>query len=95
MLQAVVRHIDFDAVKCVVLAGPGFVKDQVLTFLFDEAARRELRPLQLSRSKWVTCHASSAYKHALKEARREADSLRHAHRTAAHHAACTTRKPGK
>jgi len=67
LLQAVVRHIDFDAVKCVVLAGPGFVKDQVLTFLFDEAARRELRPLQLSRSKWVTCHASSAYKHALKE----------------------------
>ena len=28
ILQAVLRHVDFSVVKCVVLAGPGFVKDQ-------------------------------------------------------------------
>ena len=26
--QALLRHVDFGVVKCVVLAGPGFVKDQ-------------------------------------------------------------------
>ena len=28
ILQALLRHVDFGVVKCVVLAGPGFVKDQ-------------------------------------------------------------------
>jgi protein pelota len=68
ILAVVSRHVDFGLVRCVVLAGPGFVKDGFFEWCFAEAARREMRPLLLSRPNWVVAHASSGYKHALKEA---------------------------
>uniref|UniRef100_A0A7S4ESU8 Protein pelota homolog n=1 Tax=Chrysotila carterae TaxID=13221 RepID=A0A7S4ESU8_CHRCT len=67
LLQAVVRHIDFERVRVVLLAGPGFVKEGVYEFLFREAAKRGYKQLLTSRPKWLLCHAASAYKHALKE----------------------------
>lgn len=67
LLDAVVRHVDFEKVKCVVLAGPGFTKDAFFEYAMAEAQRRELRELLVSKPKWVLCHATSAYKHALKE----------------------------
>ena len=66
-LQAVRRHVDFERVRCVVLAGPGFTKDDFLQYMLAQAARREWRDLLGSRSKWVLAHASTAYKHALRE----------------------------
>ena len=66
--QALLRHVDFGVVKCVVLAGPGFVKDQWWEWAQSESERRaELRAFMAARSRWVLCHASSGYKHALKE----------------------------
>ena len=67
VLQAVLRHVDFSVVKVVVLAGPGFVKDQWWEYARGEMEKRELRELAASKSKWVLCHASCGYKHALKE----------------------------
>ena len=68
VLQAVLRHVDFSVVKVVVLAGPGFVKDQWWEYARGEMERRgELREMASSKSKWVLCHASCGYKHALKE----------------------------
>ncbi len=43
VLQAIVRHVDFALVKCLVLAGPGFAKDQLKTYLDEEAVKRDLR----------------------------------------------------
>ncbi len=68
LLQAVLRHVDFSIVRCLLVAGPGFTKDAFVTFMFAEAQKRELRPLIEARSKVLTAHASSGYKHALGEA---------------------------
>lgn len=37
------RHVDWDIVKCLVIAGPGFAKDQFLEFLTAEAVKRDLK----------------------------------------------------
>lgn len=65
--SAVVRHVDFSIVKCLVIAGPGFSKDQFKEFLDLEAVRRSDRPLIENKSRIVLAPASSAYKHSLKE----------------------------
>lgn len=43
VLTAVERHIDWDTVKCLVIAGPGFVKDDFKKYMDEEAVRRDLR----------------------------------------------------
>lgn len=68
VLLAVSRHVDWERVKCLVVAGPGFAKDGFNSHMWAEAQRRpELRPLLENRNRVVLAHASSAYKHALKE----------------------------
>jgi protein pelota len=51
--QAVVRHVDWNVVKCLVIAGPGFAKDTFKTYLDAEAVRREVRPLIENKSSIV------------------------------------------
>lgn len=65
--QAVLRHIDFAKVKCVVVGSPGFVKDDFLKYLKTEAVRRDDRSLIENKSKFLLCKASSGHKHALEE----------------------------
>ena len=68
VLQAVARHVDFAVLKVMILAGPGFTKDAFWEWMGEEVVKKpELKPIMLSRPKWVLAHASSAYKHALKE----------------------------
>ncbi|KAH7290902.1 hypothetical protein KP509_30G068600 [Ceratopteris richardii] len=67
VLQAVLRHVDFSIVRCLIIAGPGFTKDQFHNYMFSEATKRELRVIIENKSKIVLVHASSGYKHALKE----------------------------
>lgn len=43
VMNAVVRHVDWETVKCLVLAGPGFVKDDLKKHMEEEAVRRDLR----------------------------------------------------
>ena len=43
VLQAVLRHIDWSVVKCLVIAGPGFAKDQFKQYMESEAVRRDIR----------------------------------------------------
>ncbi|GIL62954.1 hypothetical protein Vafri_17101 [Volvox africanus] len=67
VFNAVVRHVDFSVVKCLVIAGPGFAKDQFKDYMDAEAVRREVRPLVENKDKVVLASASTAYKHSLKE----------------------------
>lgn len=62
------NHVKLDVVKCVILASPGFVKDQLFEYIFEEAVRQDLKQLQASRSKFILVHTSSGHMHALKEA---------------------------
>ena len=41
--QAVIRHVDWSIVKCLVIAGPGFAKEQFREHLLAEAVRQELK----------------------------------------------------
>ncbi|XP_020089575.1 protein PELOTA 1 isoform X1 [Ananas comosus] len=67
VLQAVVKHIDFKIVQCVVIASPGFTKDQFRDYLLLEAERREIRSIIENKSRIVLAHSTSGYKHSLKE----------------------------
>ncbi|PRW60647.1 PELOTA 1 isoform X1 [Chlorella sorokiniana] len=67
VFAAIVRHVDWDIVRCLVIAGPGFAKDEFREYLDKEAQRREARTLLLNRSKILLAPASSAYKHSIKE----------------------------
>lgn len=67
VLQGVLRHIRFDVVKCVLLASPGFVKDQFYEWMNAQAVKRDLRVLIENKSKFLLVHSSSGHKGALKE----------------------------
>ncbi len=67
IMQAIVRHVDFKVVKCVLLASPGFVKDDFFTFMMDQAVRRDIRPIIENKEKFIKTHSTSGHKHAIKE----------------------------
>ena len=43
VMAAVVKHVDWNIVKCLVLAGPGFVKDDFKKHMEEEAVRQDIR----------------------------------------------------
>jgi len=65
--RAVLRGVDWSVVKCLVLAGPGFTKDQLKRYLEEQAVRDGERGLVEHRSRVVAVHASSSYKPAMRE----------------------------
>ncbi|XP_071495693.1 protein pelota homolog [Diadema setosum] len=67
VMQGILRHINFDIVKCVLVGSPGFVKDQFCEYMFQQAIKQDLKILLENKSKFVQVHASSGHKHALKE----------------------------
>ncbi|KAG7492190.1 hypothetical protein MATL_G00011820 [Megalops atlanticus] len=67
VMQAILRHVNFDVVKCVLVASPGFVKDQFTSYLFREAVRQDCKILLENRPKFMLVHSSSGHKYSLKE----------------------------
>ncbi|XP_060884923.1 protein pelota homolog [Labrus mixtus] len=67
VMQAILRHINFDVVKCFLVASPGFVRDQFMTYLFKEAVRQDNKVLLENRPKFMVVHSSSGHKYSLKE----------------------------
>ncbi|KAJ1409305.1 Translation release factor pelota [Sesbania bispinosa] len=67
VLQAFLKHIYFNVVRCAVIASPGFTKDQFHRHLFLEAERRQLRPIIENKSRIILVHTTSGYKHSLRE----------------------------
>lgn len=65
--RAVARDVDLSAVKCLLIASPGYVKDDFLAYLTATSARRDDRLFVEHKSKIVLCRASSGHKHALEE----------------------------
>lgn len=67
VLQAFLKHVDFNIVRCAVIASPGFTKDQFHRHLLLEAERKQLRPVIENKSRILLVHATSGYKHSLRE----------------------------
>ncbi|OWA50088.1 Protein pelota [Hypsibius exemplaris] len=67
VIQAIIRHINFDVVKCVLLASPGFIKDQLFDYMMQWAAKMDEKKVLDNKSKFVLAHCSSGFKHSVKE----------------------------
>lgn len=67
IIAAITRHFDFDIIKCVLIASPGFVKDQFAEYMFAQAVKLEQKVLIENKSKFLLVHASSGFKHSLQE----------------------------
>ena len=65
--QSILRNVDFNKIKVILLASPGFTKDDFFSYLNTEAVRRDDKPFIQNKSKFVLCKASSGHKHALDE----------------------------
>ncbi len=78
--RAMLQHVNFQVVKVLIIASPGFVKvmrrrikiqDQFYRYLNAEALKTENRVLIDNRSKIVLVHCSSGHKQALEEVLKE------------------------
>jgi len=71
VVQAILRHVKFDVVKCVIVASPGFTKDQFFEFMMNYANKNSTSPegktLLENKSRFIMAHASSGFKHVLNE----------------------------
>lgn len=53
VVQAIQRHINFDVVKCVLVASPGFVREQFCDYMFQQAVKTDNKVLLENRSKFL------------------------------------------
>jgi len=65
--QGLLRHINFEIVKCVLIASPGFLKDQFFDYLMQESTKTENKVILDNKSKFLLVHSSSGFKSSLKE----------------------------
>lgn len=66
--QAILRHVDFSLVKALLVGSPGFAADELLAYVWAQAAKRDdARPLFAHRAKVVRCRASCGFRHAIRE----------------------------
>jgi len=67
IIAAVLRHVNFDVVKAVLVASPGFVRQQFFDYMYQQAVKTDNKLLFENKSKFILVHASSGFKHSLKE----------------------------
>ncbi|VUZ45690.1 unnamed protein product [Hymenolepis diminuta] len=69
IIQAMESNIRFDLVKCVLVASPGFLKDEFFEYLFQVATRDsdKHRSVLENKSKFMLVHSATGHKGALKE----------------------------
>jgi len=67
VMQGILRHVNFDIVKCILIASPGFVRDQFFEYMIQEAIRCDNKVILDNKSKFLLVHSSSGFKHSLKE----------------------------
>lgn len=66
VMQAMLRHVNFDVVKCILIASPGFVKDQFFEYMIQMAVKLDNKTILENKSKFLLIHSSSGFKHSLK-----------------------------
>ncbi|MCL4131242.1 UNVERIFIED_CONTAM: hypothetical protein GTU68_066200 [Idotea baltica] len=67
VMTAIIRHLNFEVVKAVIIASPGFVKDQFFDYLNKTAIQTDNKVLIENKSKFMLVHSSSGFKHSLRE----------------------------
>jgi protein pelota len=59
ILNAILHHVDFQIVKVLIIASPGFTKDGLYKFLLDQAVKQDLKQIFENKSKIILLHSSS------------------------------------
>ncbi|XP_045594434.1 protein pelota homolog [Procambarus clarkii] len=67
VMAAIIRHLNFDVVKAVLIASPGFVKDQFFEYMMRNAVQTDNKLLLENKGKFVLVHSSSGFRHSLRE----------------------------
>ena len=67
IIAAIIKHIDFSVVKAVIVASPGFIKDQFYSYMLTKATRDDEKHLLENKTKFILLHSSNGFKHALVE----------------------------
>jgi len=67
IIQSIEKHFNFSIIKCIIIASPGFVREQFYSYMMLEAERKNIRAIIENKSKFVSCHCSSGQKHAVQE----------------------------
>lgn len=69
IVQALLTHINFDIVKAVIVASPGFIKDQFYEYMNAYAVKNlpATKVLIDNKSKFLLVHSASGFKHSIKE----------------------------
>jgi protein pelota len=67
ILESLMQHINFNKVKVVLVASPGFLKDEFSDWMWAEVVRREFRELIEHRPKFMLLHSATGFKHSLIE----------------------------
>lgn len=67
IIQALLTHINFDVVRAIIIASPGFLKDQFFNFMNSYATKTSNKILADNRPKFLLVHSASGFKHSLKE----------------------------
>ncbi|BGP28964.1 Translation factor pelota [Rhodotorula toruloides] len=63
--DAVNRHFDFEQLKVLIIASPGFTKETVHSFLLEEAVRQNNKALIQAKSKFLLLHSPTHHAHSL------------------------------
>lgn len=66
VMQAILRHINFAVVKCILIGSPGFVKDQFFDYMVQHSVRTDNKTILENKGKFLLVHSSSGFKHSLK-----------------------------
>ena len=69
IIQSILMHIKFDVVKAIIVASPGFIKDQFFEYMNQYAVQniQTCKVLIDNRTKFILTHSASGFKHAVKE----------------------------
>lgn len=67
VMRAALQHLNMKSLKVLLIASPGYVKDEFFKFMALEADRQDIREIIDNKSKIVLCHSSSGHKHAFHE----------------------------
>ncbi len=63
--RALTRHVDFELVRVVLVGSPGFLRDDLMHFVAEQAVRRGDTALLKNKAKFVKVAASSGHKNAV------------------------------
>jgi protein pelota len=62
-----IRHVDFDVVKVIIIASPGFIKDDLFKYIMADAVSTDKTTILQNKSRIILAHSTSGHKHALQE----------------------------